>query len=92
MGEQTDEYFTTSFLTKISIDHPLVNELYLKLTAGDIIDSNGKNLSQDIRRYFLFGIKQTGGNNLKKKHYKKTHKRKTHKRKTHKRKTYKRKI
>jgi hypothetical protein len=78
LGEQTEDVFTLDFLKKKSINKPLVEQLYLQLTTGDIIETNGRNLSQDVRRGFL-GFSPIGGkpkNKTKKKNKKKKKKNK----------------
>lgn len=71
LGEQTEDIFTLDFLQKNAINKHLVQQLYLQLTTGDIIETTGRNLSQDVRRGFL-GFTSIGGNIKTKLHKNKT--------------------
>ena len=51
--EQTRDWLRTYDLEEVSIDSYTVNELYRDITIGDIIDSEGNNLSKEIRRSFM---------------------------------------
>lgn len=78
-GEQTEDIFDINFLRYYAINKDLVQDLYLKITTGDIIESNGRNLSRDIRRGLL-GFFPVGGKNKIKRRRKKTN-RKSHNKK-----------
>ena len=59
LGEQTEDYFTIAFFNKYANDKKLVQDLYLKLTTGDIIEpTSGTNLSSFVRQTF-FGLTPT---------------------------------
>ena len=78
-GEQTEDIFNIKFLQLYAINKDLVQDLYLKITTGDIIESNGINLSSAIRRGF-FRFPSLGGKNKIKRRRKKTN-RKSHNKK-----------
>lgn len=75
LGEQTEDAFGTEFLIGKGFNPRLPYELFLELTIGDLMEENGTNLSQNIRRSLL-------GFNGGKKRSKKSKRRKRSKRKT----------
>jgi len=62
--EQTKDWLRTYDLDEGVIDSYTVNELYREITIGDLIDSEGNNLSSQIRRAFM-GLR--GGKRSRKK-------------------------
>lgn len=62
--EQTQDWLRTYDLDEGVIDSYTVNELYREITIGDLIDSEGNNLSSQIRRAFM-GLR--GGKRSRKK-------------------------
>jgi hypothetical protein len=83
--EQTEDWLRTYDL-KNAKNQNLSNKLYKDVTIGDIIDSEGKNLSSEIRRKFmgLRGGKKSRKRRINKRRCKKSNKQNI-KRKTNKR-------
>ena len=93
LGEQRTDIFNMNFLSNHASNKELVVKLYIDLTTGDIIETSGKNLSQDVRRGFL-GFSPKGGNKHNKSRRRKGRKKKGKKGKKGKtkRRTHKRRI
>ena len=76
LEEQANDVFKTRFLMFYAMNKPLVRDLFFKLTTGDIIESDGNNLSQTVRRGYM-GFERIGGK--KNKHKKTNYKRNKYK-------------
>ena len=53
LSEPGEEIFEGWFLNSHALNNMVVNKLYFILTTGDLIETNGDNLSKCVRRYFL---------------------------------------
>lgn len=53
LGEPSEELFSGGFIMNYACNCKLVTELYFALTTGELIENNGNNLSQYVRKYFL---------------------------------------
>jgi hypothetical protein len=53
LSEPGEEIFEGWFLNEHALNNMIVTNLYFILTTGDLIETNGDNLSKSVRRYFL---------------------------------------
>ena len=81
LNEQSTDWLTMQFLSDNAEDPELCQDLYLKITTGDIM-INGSNLSSELRRKIM-GMPMPGGRKTKR------NRRKRNKRKYNKTKKYK---